>query len=67
MFDLALEREMRELHSQLDAMETTQRRTLDTGDVNEAESENEDGAEEKVVAEDAAKECIFKVFARIGA
>jgi hypothetical protein len=37
----ALEREMRELRARLDAMETTQRRTTDTGDISEAKSENE--------------------------
>jgi hypothetical protein len=41
MPDPAMEREMRELHARLDAMETTQRRATDTGDVSEAESENE--------------------------
>jgi hypothetical protein len=32
----AMEREMRELRARLDAMETTQRRVLDAGDVSEA-------------------------------
>jgi hypothetical protein len=67
MPDPAMEREMRELHARLDAMETTQRRTPDTGDISEAKSENEAGAEEEVVAEDAAEERLFKVVARIGA
>jgi hypothetical protein len=39
--DPAVEREMHELHARLDAMETTQRRTVDVGDIIEAESENE--------------------------
>jgi hypothetical protein len=36
----AMEREMRELRARLDAMETTQRRAPDAGDVSEAEIEN---------------------------
>jgi hypothetical protein len=32
----AMERDMRELHARLDAMETTQRRVPDVGDVSEA-------------------------------
>jgi hypothetical protein len=32
----AMEREMRELHARLDAMETAQRRAPDAGDVSEA-------------------------------
>jgi hypothetical protein len=56
-----VEREMRELHARLDAMETTQRRTVDIGDISEADSENEDGHEEEV-----ANECLFRVAARIG-
>jgi hypothetical protein len=68
MPDLAVEREMRELRARLDAMETTQRRTADVGDINEAESENETGNEgEEVAVEDAADECLFRVVARIGA
>jgi hypothetical protein len=41
MPDPAVEREMRELRARLDAMETTQRMTVDVGDVSEAERENE--------------------------
>jgi hypothetical protein len=41
--DPVVEREMRELHSRLDDMEKTQRRTVDAGDISEAESENEAG------------------------
>jgi hypothetical protein len=68
ILDLIVEREMCELHARLDAMETTQRCTVDTGDINEVESENEDGNEgEEVVVEDVAKECLFRVVARIGA
>ena len=37
----AVEREMRELRARLDAMETTQRCTVDAGDISKDESENE--------------------------
>jgi hypothetical protein len=64
----AVEREMRELRARLDAMETTQRRTTNTRDINEAESEGEVGHEgEEVAAEDVAYERLFKAVARIGA
>jgi hypothetical protein len=64
----AVEREMRELHARLDAMETTQRHTVEIGDISEIDSENEDGNDgEEVATKDAADECIFKVVARIGA
>jgi hypothetical protein len=43
--DPAVEREMRELCAGLDAMEIAQRDTVDTGDISEDESENEDGNE----------------------
>ena len=43
MPDLAVKREMCELHARIDAMETTQRRTVNAGDISEAESENEAG------------------------
>jgi hypothetical protein len=68
MPDLAVEREMCELCARLDAMETTQRRTVDAGDISEAESENEAGHEgEEVTVEDAADERLFRAVARIGA
>jgi hypothetical protein len=68
MPDPAVEREMRELHARLDAMETTQRRTVDIGDISEADSEYEAGHEgEKVAVEDAADERLFRAVARIGA
>jgi hypothetical protein len=68
MLDPAVEREMRELRARLDAMETTQRHTVDTGDIREAESENEARHEgEEVAVEDAADERLFRVVARIGA
>jgi hypothetical protein len=58
---------MRELHAQLDAMETKQRRTPDTGDICEDERKNEGGHGEEFVAKDVVEECLFKVVARIGA
>jgi hypothetical protein len=66
--DPTVEREMSELRARLDAMETKQRHTVDAGDINEAESENEAGNEgEEVAVEDATEECLFRVVARIGA
>jgi hypothetical protein len=65
--DPAMEREMRELRARLDVMETTWRQKPDTGDISETERENEVGAEEEVVSEDATEEHLFKVVARIGA
>jgi hypothetical protein len=47
-----MEREMRELHARLDAMETMQRRAPDDGDV--SDSENEEVKVKKVVAKDTA-------------
>jgi hypothetical protein len=68
MPDPTVEREMHELCARLDAMETTQRCTVDVGDINEAECENEAGHEgEEVAVEDAADEHLFKAVARIGA
>jgi hypothetical protein len=63
----SVEREMREFRDRLDAMKTTQRQTIDAGDVSEAKRENEVGDGEEVVAEDAAEECLFRAIARIGA
>jgi hypothetical protein len=67
MPDPAVEREMCELRARLDAMETTQRRTVDTGDISEADSENEAGHGEEVTVEDVVDEHLFRVVARIGA
>jgi hypothetical protein len=58
---------MRELCARLDAMETTQRSTVGTRDINEADSENEVGHGEEVTTEDVADEHLFRVVARIGA
>jgi hypothetical protein len=67
MPDPTVEREMRELHARLDAMETTQRCTIDTRDIIEADSENEVGHKEEVTVKYVVDECLFKVVARIGA
>jgi hypothetical protein len=67
MLDPIVEREMRELHARLDAMETTKRCTVDTGDTSEADSENEAGHGEEFSVKDAVDECLFKAVARIGA
>ena len=64
MPDPTVEREMRELHARLDAMETTQRCTVDAGDISEDESENEAGHEGEEVA---ANEHLIRVVARMGA
>jgi hypothetical protein len=66
MPDPAVEREMRELRVRLDSMETAQRRTVDTKDISEADSENEAGHGEEVAVEDVADERLFSVVARIG-
>jgi hypothetical protein len=49
----------------LDAMETTQRRAPDTGDVSEAEGEEFEGEAHDV--EDAAQDRLIKVVSKIGA
>jgi hypothetical protein len=61
-----MEREMCDLHARFDAIETTQRHIVGTGDISEAESENE-ARNEEVAVEDVAKERLFRVVARIGA
>jgi hypothetical protein len=61
MPDPAMEREMRELRARLDAMETTQRRTVDVGDISEADSENEVGHGEEVAVKDVVDERLFRV------
>ena len=50
----------------LEAMETTQRRVPDIGDVSEAESEEEVEDEENV-AQDVAQDRLIKVVSKIGA
>jgi hypothetical protein len=67
MPDLVVETEMHELCARLDAMETTQRCTVNTRDISEADSENEAGHEgEEFAVEDVVDECLFKAIARIG-
>jgi len=61
----AMEREMRELRSRLDAMETNQRRVLDVGDVSKATIEEVEAKE--VVVEDAMKEHLLKAVFKLGA
>jgi hypothetical protein len=61
----SMEREMRELRARMDAMETTQRRAPDVGDVSDAE--NEEVEVEEVVAEDVAEERLLKVVVKLGA
>jgi hypothetical protein len=63
--DPAREREMRELRARINAMETSQRCTIDAGDISEDESENEAGNEE-VAVEDATEGRLFRAVARIG-
>jgi hypothetical protein len=63
----AMEREMRELCVRLDAMETTQRRVPDVGDVSEEEIENEEVEVEEVVAEDAVEERLLRAVVKLGA
>jgi hypothetical protein len=62
---LAVKREMRELHTRLDSMETTQRRELDVGDVSDAESEEMEV--EGAVGEDVVEEHLLKVLVKLGA
>jgi hypothetical protein len=67
MPDPAVEREMRELRARLDAIETTQKQIVDTGDASEFENKNEARLEEEeVVVEDAAEERLFRAISRIG-
>jgi hypothetical protein len=68
MPDPAVEREMCELCGRINAMEITQRCTVDVGDICKAESENEAGHEgEEIIVEDVVDERLFWVVARIGA
>jgi hypothetical protein len=50
----SMEEEMRQLCARLDAMETTQRRAPDVGDISEAKSE--DVEEEEAVGEQVVEE-----------
>jgi hypothetical protein len=59
-----MEEEMRQLRARLDAMETTQRRAPEAGDVSEDESENIE--EEEVVGEQATEERLLRVVVKMG-
>jgi hypothetical protein len=59
-----MEEEMRQLRARLDAMETTQRRAPEAGDVSDDESENLE--EEEVVGEQAAEERLLRVVVKLG-
>jgi hypothetical protein len=61
----AMEQEMRQLRARLDAMETTQRREPDVGDISEAESEEMEV--EGVAGEEVAEECLLRVVVKMGA
>jgi hypothetical protein len=55
---------MRELHEILDAMETTQRRAPDAGDVSDVEREEREIEED--VIEDAVEERLLKAILKLG-
>jgi hypothetical protein len=66
--DPTVEREMRKLHARLDAMDTTQRCTINDRDISEDDSENEARNKgEEFAVEDAVDEHLFRVVAKIGA
>jgi hypothetical protein len=67
MANPAMEREMCDLRARLEDMETTQRCTVNVGDLSDSESEIEVEHEEEVAAEDAANEHLIKAIARMGA
>jgi hypothetical protein len=56
---------MRQLRARLDAMETTQRREPDVGDISEAESEEMEV--EGAAGEEVAEECLLRVVVKMGA
>jgi uncharacterized membrane protein len=64
--DPTREREMHELRARIDAMEATQKFTVDGGDISKAKSEN-DPENKEVAVKDATEECLFRDVARIGA
>jgi hypothetical protein len=64
----SMEREMCDLRTKLEDMETAQRRTAGARDLSDSESENEVKYEGKeVTTEDAANECLIRDVARMGA
>jgi hypothetical protein len=68
MPDPSMEREMHDLCVILKDMETSQRHTVDAGDLSDSKSENEVEHEgEEVIEEDATNECLISAIARMGA
>jgi hypothetical protein len=59
-----VEREMREFHGRMEAMEATQRRAPDIGDVSDAESE--EAEVEEAVGEDVVEERLLRSVSRLG-
>jgi hypothetical protein len=63
-----MEREMRDLRTRLEEMETSQRRTVSARDLSDSKSEIEvENEEEEVAAEDAANKRLIRDIARMGA
>ena len=60
-----MEREVRELRAELDAMETKKRRAPDAGDIRDAE--NEEVEVEEAVVEDTTEEHLLKQVVKLGA
>ena len=62
-----MERQMRDLRTRLEDMETMQRRTASAGDISDSESEIKAEREEEVAAKDASNEHLIRAIARMGA
>jgi hypothetical protein len=60
-----VEREMRELHARLEAMEAAQRRALDVGDISDAESE--EIKVEEAAGENVSEERLLRAVVKLGA
>jgi Icc-related predicted phosphoesterase len=68
MTNAAVEKEMRDLRTKLEDMETEKRHAVSAGDLSDSESEIEDEHErEEVGAKDAANEHLIKAIVRMGA
>jgi hypothetical protein len=65
MVNATMEDEMRKLCARLDTMETTQRRALETGDVNEVESENIEAGDE-AIGEQETEEQLLRDVVKMG-
>jgi uncharacterized sporulation protein YeaH/YhbH (DUF444 family) len=61
----AIEREMRELHARLEAMEAAQRRAPDAGYISDAESEEVEV--EEAIGENVVEERLLRAIVRLGA